>query len=32
MSRVISPDRIAEMEDGQVKAVHGRGEYHAQYV
>ena len=25
-------DRIAEMEDGQMKAVHERGEYHAQYV
>jgi putative ABC transport system ATP-binding protein len=25
-------DRIAEMEDGVVKAVHGKGEYHAQYV
>ena len=32
-SRIFSfADRIAEMEDGQVKAVHGRGEYHAQYV
>lgn len=25
-------DRIAEMEDGVMKAVHGAGEYHAQYV
>jgi putative ABC transport system ATP-binding protein len=25
-------DRIAEMEDGVVKVVHGKGEYHAQYV
>jgi putative ABC transport system ATP-binding protein len=25
-------DRIAEMEDGVVKAEHGKGEYHAQYV
>ena len=32
-SRIFSfADRIAEMEDGSVKAVHGRGEYHAQYV
>ncbi len=32
-SRIFSfADRIAEMEDGQMKAVHGRGEYHAQYV
>ncbi len=32
-SRIFSfADRIAEMEDGQVKAVHGRGEYRAQYV
>jgi putative ABC transport system ATP-binding protein len=32
-SRIFSfADRIAEMEDGQVKAVHGKGEYHAQYV
>jgi putative ABC transport system ATP-binding protein len=25
-------DRIAEMEDGLVRKVHGRGAYHAQYV
>jgi len=32
-SRIFSfADRIAEMEDGQMKAVHERGEYHAQYV
>ena len=32
-SRIFSfADRIAEMEDGVVKAVHGKGEYHAQYV
>jgi putative ABC transport system ATP-binding protein len=32
-SRIFSfADRIAEMEDGQVKAVHAKGEYHAQYV
>ncbi len=32
-SRIFSfADRIAEMEDGQMKSVHGRGEYHAQYV
>ncbi len=32
-SRIFSfADRIAEMEDGVVKAVHGRDEYHQQYV
>ena len=32
-SRIFSfADRIAEMEDGVVKAVHGKDEYHAQYV
>ena len=32
-SRIFSfADRIAEMEDGLVKAVHRRGEYNAQYV
>jgi putative ABC transport system ATP-binding protein len=32
-SRIFSfADRIAEMEDGQVKTVHPRGEFHALYV
>ncbi len=32
-SRIFSfADRIAEMEDGRVKGVYGRGKYHAQYV
>ena len=32
-SRIFSfADRIAEMEDGNLKKVHGPGEYHAQYV
>jgi putative ABC transport system ATP-binding protein len=32
-SRIFSfADRIAEMEDGAVKAVHAKGGYHAQYV
>ncbi len=32
-SRIFSfADRIAEMEDGVVQKVHGKGEYHAQYV
>jgi putative ABC transport system ATP-binding protein len=32
-SRIFSfADRIAEMEDGAVKRMHGAGEYHAQYV
>jgi putative ABC transport system ATP-binding protein len=32
-SRIFSfADRIAEMEDGVMKGVHGAGEYKAQYV
>ena len=32
-SRIFSfADRIAEMEDGQIKAVHGAGETHKLYV